>query len=233
MTKHAIKLGPLLEDDIATGRYRPGDRLDEASLAMRFGVSRTPIRETLLQLAASGLVEIRPHRGAIVSSPDPGRLMEMFEVMAELEAMCGRLAARRLGPASENALIVTLERCRQAAQTGDPDAYYFDNEAFHRAIYGASGNGFLADEALRLHRRLAPFRRLQLRVRNRLKTSQSEHESIVAAILDGDGQLAAERLRAHVSVQGERFADLVASLGRPPHEDERALVADRRRNRPA
>ena len=127
--------------------------------------------------------------------------------------MCGRLAARRLTPEDEATLQLTLDACRQAAEEGDTDIYYRANERFHRAIYSASRNGFLADQALALHRRLAPYRRLQLRVRNRMRTSQAEHEGIVAAILAGKGDAAASLLRAHVAVQGERFANLMASLG--------------------
>lgn len=212
MKQGAVGFKEQLEDDIATGRLTPGARLDEASLAARFGVSRTPVREMLRQLAAQGLVELRPYRGAIVSSPDPKSLMEMFEVMAELEAMCGRLAARRLTEENEKELAATLEACSEAAENGDPDAYYYENERSHRAIYKASGNTFLAEQALILHKRLAPFRRLQLRVRNRLHLSQREHEGIVAAITAGDPDEAEDALRAHVVVQGERFADLVASL---------------------
>ena len=203
-----------IEDEIVTGAYRPGDRLDEASLATRFGVSRTPIREALQQLAVAGLVEVRRHRGAIVSAPDPKRLIDMFEMMAEIEAICGRLAARRLLPEDELALKRALEACRIASEQADPDVYYYENERFHRAIYAASGNPCLAEQAHALHRRLAPFRRLQLRVRNRVAVSQAEHEAIVAALLEGKGQLAAQRLHAHIAVQGERFADLIASLNR-------------------
>ncbi len=218
MKNGSIGLKEQLEDDIATGRLALGARLDEASLAARFGVSRTPVRELLRQLAAQGLVELRPYRGAIVSAPDPKQLMEMFEVMAELEAMCGRLAARRLTNENEADLIETFQACANAAEEGDPDAYYFENERFHRAIYKASGNAFLAEQALLLHKRLAPFRRLQLRVRNRLGLSQREHEGIVAAIIAGDSDKAAEALREHVVVQGERFTDLLASLDYPSRE---------------
>lgn len=129
-----------IEDEIVTGAYRPGDRLDEASLATRFGVSRTPIREALQQLAVAGLVDVRRHRGAIVSAPDPKRLIDMFEMMAEIEAICGRLAARRLLPEDERALTEALEACRKASEQADPDVYYYENERFHRAIYAASGN---------------------------------------------------------------------------------------------
>jgi DNA-binding GntR family transcriptional regulator len=212
--RHSSNLRTLIEDEIITGAFRPGDRLDEGSLAKRFGVSRTPIREALQQLAVAGLVEIRRNRGAIVSAPDPKQLVNMFEMMAEIEAVCGRLAARRLISEDESALKETLEACRVAAERGDPDTYYYENERFHRAIYKASGNPFLAEQVLALHRRLAMFRRLQLRVRNRISVSYSEHAGIVAAILEGKGQLAAQRLYAHVVVQGERFADLIASLNR-------------------
>jgi DNA-binding GntR family transcriptional regulator len=112
-----------------------------------------------------------------------------------------------------------MEECRKALAAGDPDAYYYENEHFHRAIYAASGNRFLADQALALHKRLAPFRRLQLRVRNRLKTSQQEHEDIVAAILRGDAAAAAQQLRSHVAIQGERFSDLIASLEKATASD--------------
>jgi DNA-binding GntR family transcriptional regulator len=212
MTDNAKSPRDVLEDDIATGRLQPGERLDEASLAERFGVSRTPIREALRSLAASGLVEIRKHRGATVSAPDPRRLMEMFEVMAALEAMCGRLAARRMTEEDEARLTHTLESCAAALAKGDTDAYYYENELFHRAIYRASGNEFLAEQALLLHKRLAPFRRLQLRVRNRMRTSQQEHEAVVAALRAADAEAAALALQTHVAVQGERFSDLVASL---------------------
>lgn len=209
--RQSVLVRDRIEDDIATGVFRPGERLDEASLAERFGVSRTPIREALQQLSVAGLVEVRRHRGAIVSAPDPKRLIDMFELMAELEAICGRLAARRLLPEDETQLTETLTACRRASEQGDTDVYYYENERFHRAIYAASGNGVIVEQALALHKRLAPYRRLQLRVRNRMRVSQSEHEAIVEAILAGKPDAAALRLYAHVSIQGERFADLLAA----------------------
>jgi DNA-binding GntR family transcriptional regulator len=212
--KQAAHFRDRIEDEIATGHLKPGERLDEMSLAQRFGVSRTPVREALQHLAATGLVELRGRRGAIVSAPDATRILEMFDVMAELEALCGRLAARRLQAEDETMLRSTLAACHDAAEAGDPDAYYYENERFHRAIYAASGNRFLAEQAGALSKRLAPFRRLQLRVRNRMRASYDEHAAIVEAIASGDGALAAERLHSHVSVQGERFSDLIASLDR-------------------
>ncbi len=189
-----------------------GERLDETVLATRFGVSRTPVREALMQLDAIGLIEIRPRRGAIVIDPGPHRVYEMFEVMAELEGLAGSLAARRLDKASREAITATHARCEQSAAAGDSDAYYYDNEEFHKAIYAAGRSDFLEEQCLQLHRRLRPYRRLQLRVRNRLSTSFLEHCAIVDAIFAGDGDEARRLLRGHVGIQGERFSDLVASM---------------------
>lgn len=201
-----------IEERIVTGTYPPGTRLDEVELAQGFGVSRTPIREALIQLSSEGFIEMRPRRGATVAQVAPGRLCEMFDVMAELEAMCGRLAARRADTVDIERIQAAHEACEAARIANDPDLYYRLNETFHVSIYAASHNGFLNEQASTLHRRLRPYRRLQLRVRNRLNASFDEHRQIVEAIADGQGDRAADLLRSHVVVQGERFADLMASI---------------------
>lgn len=208
------KLRDEIENGIVTGVFEPGERLDEVQLATRFGVSRTPIREALMQLSAIGLVEIRPRRGAVVVDPGPQQVFEMFEVMAEMEGMAGALAARRHTDEDRKALLVAHEKCEQATLSQDTDAYYYENEEFHRAIYGASHSGFLQEQCIALHRRLRPYRRLQLRVRNRMNVSFSEHGEIVDAILAGDADTARTLLRNHIAVQGDRFGDLVANLAR-------------------
>ncbi|WP_230534103.1 GntR family transcriptional regulator [Microvirga roseola] len=213
----AVTLRDAVETEIVTGALKAGERLDEVQLAARFGVSRTPVREALHQLAASGLIEMRPRRGAVVAQVSPDRLVEMFEVMAELEGMCARLASRRLSDQDKEALLLAHRKCQEAAHHGDADKYYYENERFHHVVYRASRNQFLAAEAIRLHNRLKPYRRLQLRIRGRITTSIAEHEQIVTAILDGQGAAAQEHARAHIVIQGERFADLMASLN---HLDE-------------
>ncbi|MFD2030796.1 GntR family transcriptional regulator [Ancylobacter dichloromethanicus] len=211
------RLREALEEDIVAGRLRPGQRLDEAGLAERFGVSRTPIREALIRLSASGLIEMRPRRGAYVALLGPRELVESFELMAEIEAACARLAAQRLGEADRAALIQAHEACCAAVAAGDDDAYYPANARFHVAIYAATGNRVLRAEAIRLQTALQPYRRLQLKVPRRIGTSLAEHQAILEALLEGDGGRAAERIRAHVLVQGERFMSLLAAL---QHEAE-------------
>jgi DNA-binding GntR family transcriptional regulator len=201
-----------IEDNIATGAFPPGMRLDESELTRKFGVSRTPLREALIQLSSMGIVSVRPRRGAVVADVTPQRLLEMFEVMAELEAMCARLAARRMYDADQQELLAAHRACEAACLAADPDDYYHKNEHFHHVIYRAAHSGFLAEQAMALQRRLRPYRRLQLRVRNRMSASFNEHTQLVEALLQGDPDLAAVRLRQHILVQGERFADLLASL---------------------
>ena len=201
-----------IEQMILTGEFADGDRLDEHRLAERFGVSRTPVREALQRLAQSGLAEHIVRRGVFVRHPGPLELIEMFEVMAEIEAFCGRLAARRISDAALDELRAANQRCRAALERGDADGYYADNETFHQVIYRESGNAFLAREAGRLHRRLQPFRRMQLRLRGRMAQSMAEHEAIVSALAAGDADRAGAALRGHVAVQGERFHDLMAGL---------------------
>lgn len=201
-----------IEEEIATRRLTPGMRLDETELAQRFAVSRTPIREALIQLASVGLVELRPRRGAIVAQVGPQQLLEMFEVMAELEAHCGRLAARRSTAEEQRQLLAAHEDCASSADGMDPDRYFYLNEQFHQTLYRLSHNHFLEEQVRHLQRRLRPYRRLQLRVRQRVNHSFQEHQGIVEAIMAGDEALAAECLRSHIQIQGERFSDLMASL---------------------
>lgn len=201
-----------LERLIFDGTFANGERLDEVQLAERFDVSRTPIREAIQRLALSGLAEQIPRRGVFVRQPGPVELMEMFEVMAELEAVCARLAASRMTDEALADLREANFRCNEAVDRKDADGYYRENERFHALLYQQSGNAFLEQECLRLHKRLQPFRRMQLRLRGRLRQSMGEHEAIVAALELGDGTKAADIIRSHVAVQGEKFHHLMASL---------------------
>ncbi|HET6468121.1 MAG TPA: GntR family transcriptional regulator [Geminicoccaceae bacterium] len=201
-----------LEQEILTGVLRPGERLDEQSLAARFAVSRTPIREALMQLASAGLVTLHARRGAFVASFSLKEIVQRFEVMAALEGMCGALAARRITEPERAALQEAHAACRREAASGGSDAYYYQNERFHHLIYEASHNAFLAEQAKQLHNRLKPYRRLQLRLRSRLASSLGEHQAIVDAILAGEGGRAEALLKEHILIQGERLSDFIASF---------------------
>jgi DNA-binding GntR family transcriptional regulator len=200
----AEELRMQLADEIVRGALQPGTALDEMELARRFGVSRTPVREAIRQLAASGLVEARAHRGALVARPSAEHLIGMFEAMAELEALCAGLAAERMTRPERNMLEIAHEEMRTLIRVGDPQRYHELNEAFHNAIYAGAHNQYLAEITLSTRTRVQPFRRAQFRNLGRLAKSQAEHERVVEAIQRGDRERAALAMRSHImTVQGQ------------------------------
>lgn len=140
--------------------------------------------------------------------------MERFELMAQMEAFCARLACRRAEDADHRRIEASLSACELAAKAGDSDRYYAENTEFHQAIYHAAHNAFLEAETLRLQAILQPYRRRQLQARGRVRTSLAEHRQIARAIRDGAEDEAARAMQDHVLIQGERFRDLVALLER-------------------
>lgn len=210
--QRANDIADQLEEMILEGVFEDNERLDEVQLAERFSVSRTPVREALQRLTQAGLVEQRPRRGAFVHQPSAIELLEMFEVMSELEAACARYAASRISEEALEELRATNEKCEQAVRDQQSDLYYRENERFHHIIYDQSGNSFLKAEATRLYRRLKPFRRLQLRLRGRLRQSMTEHENILSALSDGDPDRAANVMRDHIAVQGDKFHHLLSTM---------------------
>ncbi len=206
----------VLEDDIVNGRMKPGEQVQLEALIERFGVSRTPVREALQQLETSGLVEVLPKRGTYVTRVGLDDLVQMFEVMAELEAMCARLAARRIQAAALAEVLDALAACEAQAALHDANAYYYANEQFHQLIYQACGNDFLVQQTTALKNRLKPYRRLQLQLRNRVAQSAEEHRAIVAALQQGDSDAASRAARDHVLIQGQRFSDLMSLTRQMP-----------------
>jgi DNA-binding GntR family transcriptional regulator len=201
-----------LADQIISGGLKPGQELDEKSLAEAFNVSRTPVREALRQLAASELVEWRPHQSAIVATITIPKMVEMFEVMAEIEGFCGRLAARRMTPGERKNLLLRHRKCLQYVKAGDREGYHALNKPFHEAIYAGSHNRYLMDQAQSLYRRLAPYRAYQLQQPQALQRAFQEHQQIVDAIMAGDGDTAYGLLFDHVRLDSDLFSDLVVAL---------------------
>jgi DNA-binding GntR family transcriptional regulator len=199
-----------LTDEIASGALAPGSALDEQQLAARFGASRTPVREALRQLAATGLVEVRPRRGVSVAQMTPARVMDMFETMAEIEAVCVRFATYRITPLERSRLLELHETSKSIVARGDVNAYDSFNQDFHEAIYRATHNPFMIEQALALRARLYAFRRTQLRQGGRVNRSHDEHDAVLVAIAQGDGEGAARLMRAHMLNASAAFGRFIA-----------------------
>ncbi|MBX9458872.1 MAG: GntR family transcriptional regulator [Rhizobium sp.] len=187
-----------LSERILGGGLAPGTVLDETQLAAEFAVSRTPIREALKQLAASGLVEQRPHSRTIVAKPDGEALTGMFELMGHLEALCAGLSAERMTNAERRALDDLHAEMAGVVSDGDRLAYIGFNELFHNAVYSGSHNSYLEEVTRSTRQRLQPFRRAQFATLGRLARSHAEHGLIVEAILRGNGGEAQAHMRAHI-----------------------------------
>ena len=205
----AEKLAAELAQVILQRGFEPGSRLDEHMLAERFRVSRTPVREALRQLAATGLIEMRPRRGAFVARVTAEQLGELFVAMGEIEATCARLSAIQMTPIERRRLEALHKSMGEAAREGKHDAYVEANRNFHACIYAGSHNKVLSDFATALRQRLEPFRSAQFGTVGRVPRSHSEHDQVVRAILSGDAEAAHAAMLHHVSLIEEALEELV------------------------
>ena len=199
-----------LADDIVSGSLMPGTKLDAQAMAERFGVSRTPIRETFGHLAALGLVTHRPNRGVIVATLSPNALNDLYEAMAELEAALARLATLRMNSQQRDALLQLHQDSVNLVRDGSADDYARYNHDFHALIFKSAQSSQLQQLAEATRTRLAPFRRAQFRMTNRVSKSWEEHDAIVRAILTGDADGVARLMRLHVQTVSAMSAEFVA-----------------------
>lgn len=210
-----------LEDDILNGVMKPGDRLDEQTLAARFGVSRTPVREALRQLASSGLVEIRKNQGAAVKRLTTAELVEMFQVMAELEGLSARLSARRMTPEQVEQMRHYNDQCTAMAKALDHEAFFNANNLFHEVIFRGSHNKFLQVESRKLRNRVNVYRRYITFQPRRMQRTVAEHNRIIDAIQSGDEESADRLMREHVDLLAGSAADVLLALERADIDIER------------
>ena len=195
----ADALRDAIAEAIIRGELVAGQRLDEVSVAQRFSVSRTPVREALKQLATMDLVILRPHRGAVVAGLDAGRLAELFEAMEEVEAVCARLAATKMPRPDRERFETAFTRCDAALMTGGAvEQAHETNIEFHSAIHQGAQNNFLVEAAWVLRRKLAPLSRAQFGLTDRPSDSAAEHRAIYEAIVARDAAAAEAAMRTHI-----------------------------------
>lgn len=204
-----------IENDILAGQLAPGDLIDERELALRYEVSRTPVREALLQLASLGLVTMSPRMPTRVTSLNPATLLQMSEVMCCLEAEAARLAARRMQPREREQLQALQAEAAQVVAAADTAAFNEINWKLHQAIFEGSHNAYLAEQARQLRLRLHPYRCYLLRIGDRLADAHAQHQALVDAILAGNAQVAGEQMRHHLTLDKEQFADLLSLMPDP------------------
>lgn len=201
-----------IEKLIVNGSMVPGQRLDEMVLAKKYGVSRTPVREAIRALIAIGLVQNTGKQGSQVAKLSISMLIEMFELMAVLEGMCAQLAARR---ATKNQLFEmqkTHELLEKTFEKGTHKEFYNVNLQFHDQLYNASHTQYLAEETLRLRRRLSPYRMRVTFQPGRMNSTLEEHNKILIAIKKGESELAKNEAISHLRLIGNDLEDFIASV---------------------
>ena len=209
MTRAADKLITQLTEEISSGILRPGDQLEEAALAEKYALSRTPIREAIRAMVAIGLLETRPRKGAIVRILTAKELLDLFEVGAGLEGMACRLAAAALTQKHAESIEQALEKCIAASATGYKVQYSIANLEFHAAIHAATDNHWLIEQLQNIGIHINPYRSLPYDLRGRLAKSTEEHTMICLAILSGEGERASELMRDHILLQGKRLPSVL------------------------
>jgi DNA-binding GntR family transcriptional regulator len=201
-----------LQDEIESGKLPPGAVLDERALAARFDVSRTPVREALQQLAARDLVRIAPRQGVTVARLSISKVRAMLEFIGELEALCAKLAARRVDDELRHALDEAVRRCQQAAVEGGAADYAIANAFFHEAIYAGSRNPYLAEQIRLARRLLQRYRVKDFQNKSQISKSLQDHLHIARAIQAGDEDAAAKGMLLHVPAGTTGFSEFLATV---------------------
>lgn len=190
-------------------RFAPGQRLVEADLTAEFGVSRGTLREAFRRLAADGLIEIVPNRGAIVRRLSSRDVLELFEIRRQLEGLSARLAARRMAlPAVREAFSRAIDPIWSDEPRRLIQSYMDENSAFHEAVYDASGNRQLAQVSRQLQLPAIMSQIDNLLTPAALEESVAEHREIARAILDEDQDRAELTMHRHL----ERAALLTSQV---------------------
>lgn len=190
----------LILDAIDKGEFRPGDRLVEAELADRFGVSRTPIREAFQRLETQGVLA-RDGRSLVVASLDHDQMGELYVLRAELEALAARLAAQHAEAEEISVLYEMVEEDRKLL--GNPDKLSRANKRFHRQLHLASHNRYLIQQLEMVHRSMALLSITTFAFEGRGEVALDEHYRIVAAIDARDQKAADAAIRSHISAAYE------------------------------
>ena len=184
----APRVRDLLEEAILEGDLKPGERLRAEALAQRFGTSRTPIREALLQLEAQGLVDVEPNRGAVVRSFDRDDLFDLYQLRALLEPRAAALATPRISEQEIEALHALCEA----------EDHMAANEAFHRIILEAAGSPRLLDAMRAATGIPRTFRSVFWHDERQREESLMCHRRLVAAFNARDADLAEAVMRMHI-----------------------------------
>jgi DNA-binding GntR family transcriptional regulator len=201
-----------IKEEILTNRLHAGDAVPMERFVRELRLSRTPVREAILQLSKEGFIDVRPRMGTFVSHLDLRQIQEMYEVRSLLEGHAARLATELI-PSQE---IEAVERELQAQKTEgeiDRKAISEAGQGVHRLILNWCGNRALAQMILSLQDHFVRFRSLSLEIPEKIRSSHREHQEILSALQHHDGEVAEQRIHEHLDHAARH---LIESLLRRP-----------------
>ena len=204
-----------LEEELLIGRLTPGERLGEQSIAEKFGVSRTPVREAFQRMAANNLVTLRGRQGAHVVKFSVPDMLDAFYVVAGIEGMAAFQAARRIRADQIKKLEEFEVACAKKAEKGDQEGFYLENLKFHDVIIESCQNQVLQKYFHSVRLLTSVYRHYATYQPGKMNASVQEHREIRLAISRGDGEKAAELMRQHVNLLGEGVSDFLHFLDSP------------------
>ena len=210
-----------LRDLIIEGNLAPGTRVPERELCARFGVSRTPLREALKVLAADGLIQLLPNRGATVARITLADLEEMFPVMGALEALAGELAAARISEEGIAEIQALHYQMVLHHKRGELAPYFRLNQQIHEKILAAAGNETLGGIYRGLAGRIRRARYQANMSAVRWARAVAEHEAILRALVACDGPALGRILRDHLKNKCETVKESLLAEHAPPAAQSR------------
>jgi DNA-binding GntR family transcriptional regulator len=197
---------------IVQGQLRPGARVPEQTLCVRFGVSRTPLREALKVLSAEGLVRLLPNRGAVVERLTRKEVEDMISVLGALVALAGELACARIKDDHVAHMASLHERMVEHFRRGEAEPYLELNRAFHRAILEVADNGALLSLHGMIDRRLRGLLPIAQRPAPRWDEAVADHERMMKALQSRDGSTLALVAREHLRHQADMAKEALDKL---------------------
>ena len=186
---------------LITGELTPGTKVPEKDLCIRFGVSRTPMREALKVLASEGLVRLEPNRGAWVTQVTVSEVNEVFPVLGALEALSGELACKHITDAEIDAVRLLHQQMVEAYEAQDLDGYFSINQEIHKAILTAARNDTLTISCQALSLRMQRARYLANMSDERWRMALDEHEKILHFLIERNGKKLAKTLSEHLETK--------------------------------
>lgn len=190
---------PHLRQEIIEGKWPPNSRLPEPVLCSRFGISRTPLRDTLRVLETEGLLTLLPNVGAVITSPSREDMLHKLEVMSALEVLAAELAAERGNSSEKRELLKLHERMMKAGMSSRQNDYYELNELVHCAIVEMTGNADLTSSHARLMAHVTRLRHTVNIVEPLNEATRTQHMMLIPAIVSGEAVKARRIMRDHMA----------------------------------